>query len=73
MPNNPMEYFLAREASAKVRLLERNPSIAGFIDGVLDHLVQFCQKEGIQMEDIDLRDVFIAHDKRLNATITWRR
>jgi hypothetical protein len=73
MPLTPFQYFLGRENQRKVEILEKNHDIAGFFDGLLDHLVNFSNREGVPIENIQIKDAWIAGDKRINALITWQR
>lgn len=51
MPANALE-FLERENTKKVRLLEQNHDVSGFIHAVLDHCVEYCNRHGCRMEDL---------------------
>jgi len=64
--------FLESEQSEVVAFLKRNPSVSGFIQGVLEHCVNFCNAEGIRFEDIEFDKPYIAHDEFIRARIVKR-
>lgn len=60
MPANAFEFFLNRQNARAVQLLERNHSVAGALQGIIEHLVSVAEDEGVPFEDLRLEDVFVA-------------
>lgn len=73
MATTAFEYFVGRRNQACVRMLERNESVASFMQGVLEHLTTFCEAEGIAYENIVLDRPYIGHNRKLEAHIQWTR
>lgn len=64
--------FLESEQSEVVRFCRRNSSVSGFVQGLLEHLVNYCNAEGIPFEDIELSAPYVANDEYLRARIIKR-
>ena len=70
MPENPHQYFLGQRNAACVRLLERNEDVNNLIRAMLEHLVDYANKEGMDFERIRIDRPFITNDGRLVAQLT---
>jgi hypothetical protein len=71
VPENAFQYFLGRQNARIVQLLERNPDIAGTIQALLEHLVIYCDEEGVDFEHVRLIEPHISPDGRyMKAHIT---
>lgn len=68
MARSAFEY-LESEQSQVVEFLRRNTSVSGFIQGILEHCVNFCNAEGIPFEEIEIDRPYIAHDEFIRARI----
>lgn len=65
--------FLESEQSEVVKFCQRNHSVSAFIQGLLEHLVNYCNTEGVAFEDIELTTPYVAVDEYVRARITKRR
>lgn len=62
MPENALQYFMGRRQAAVVRLLEQNEDVSSFIQALLEHLVEYADKEGLRFGDIKIDRPFITND-----------
>lgn len=69
MPDSPYQVFLGRRNAACVRLLEQNPDVNEFMRALMEHLVDFADKEGIRYADIKIDRPFVSNDGYLRARI----
>lgn len=70
MATTSFEYFLGRRNAACVQLLERNHDMGAFIQGLLEHVVQYAEREGIAVEDVKLDLPFVSDDGYIQGRIT---
>jgi hypothetical protein len=70
MPTSAFEYFVGRRNAAMVQLLERNPEVSGFMQALLEHLVDWSKEHGVRYEDIKLDVPFVSHDGYIRARIS---
>ena len=70
MPESPHQYFLGRRNAATVRLLEQNEDVNQFIRALLEHLVDFADKQGIRYAEVNLDRPFVTDDGYIRARIT---
>lgn len=73
MPANALEYFVQRRSAHVVRLLDENRQIAGFVQALLEHLVDHAVEKGVRYADLDLDTPHITRDNVLVARITTKR
>lgn len=70
MPQSPLEFFLGRRNAACVRLLEQNDDVNEFSRALLEHLVDYAEREGIEFRDIKLDRPYVTNDGYIKARIT---
>ena len=54
MPANAYEYFVGRENRRLVRMLERNHDLAAMVQGLLEFLVEYCDRTGRSVDDVTI-------------------
>ena len=69
MATTAYEYFAGRQNARIVKFLERNESVASFVQALADELSEFCEKNKIRPEDIELELPYIAHDEHIRARV----
>lgn len=70
---NAFTFFLQRKNAHIVKLLETNHSVAGAIQGLLEHLVDFAAEKGVPYTAIELADVHVTRENMLVARIHAKR
>jgi hypothetical protein len=73
MADSAFTYFLQRRNAHVVRLLETNHSVAGALQGLLEHLVEYAEERGVPYTAIELADVHVTRDNQLVARIHAKR
>jgi hypothetical protein len=53
----------------KIKMLEKNMSLCGFIDSLIDYLVQYANHKGVSVEDIVLESPYIGDDEFIRSRI----
>lgn len=56
-----------------VRLLDENRSVSGFIQALVEHLVDYANHRGVSFRDIEISTPHIGDDAYLRARILTRR
>ena len=69
MATTPLEFFMGRRNAACVRLLEQNSDVNDFTRALLEHLVDYAKREGIEYADIKLDRPYITNDGYIRARI----
>ncbi len=69
MPASAFEYFLGQKRQACADILEKNEDVSGFMAALLDHLVEYAQREGIPVQAIRLDRPFVTNDGKIIAQI----
>lgn len=70
MAESAFEVFAGRERARVVRFLERNQSVAAFVQGLAEQLAQWAAEHGVEPEQVEISLPFIGHDEYIRARVT---
>lgn len=73
MATTAFEYFVGRDNQRMVYLLEQNESVSKFVQGLLDHLVSYCDREGVKFADLEIDMPYVANDEHIRGRIVRTR
>lgn len=69
MPSDLFE-MMKQTNQRKVHLFERNHDVAAFVDGLIEHLVNYADHKGIPFEAIRITAPFVGDNEIIQAQIT---
>jgi hypothetical protein len=61
--------FFESEQSRVVEFCRRNDSVSAFIQGVLEHCVQYCNQKEVPFEHVVLETPFVGDDEYFRARL----
>ena len=70
MPESAFEVFQGRRNARIVRMLEENPHVSAFMQGILETLIDHCEETGIDYRLIKVADPYLTRDGYFTARIT---
>lgn len=68
MARSAFELFES-EQSQVVKFCQQNESVSAFIQGVLEHCVQYCNRKGVAFRDVVLDVPFVGDDEFFRARL----